>query len=60
MLEAKRKRFTWPDQPVLFDDLESYFMKSGYRSPLMYLHNSPGLLRVKQKAGAGRKMPSKK
>jgi hypothetical protein len=29
MLEAKRKRFTWPDQPVIFDDLESYFMKSG-------------------------------
>jgi hypothetical protein len=50
LLEQKRKRFTWPDRPVLFDDLESYFMKAGYRSPLMYLHNSPGLLRVKQKA----------
>jgi hypothetical protein len=60
LLGAKRKRFTWPDQPVLFDDLESYFMKSGYQSPLMYLHNSPGLLRIKQKAAAGRKMPQKK
>ena len=50
LLEQKRKRFTWPDRPVLFDDLESYFMKAGCRSPLMYLHNSPGLLRVKQRA----------
>jgi len=49
-LEQKRKGFTWPDRPVLFDDLESYFMKAGCRSPLMYLHNSPGLLRVKQTA----------
>jgi len=59
-LEQKRKRFTWPDRPVLFDDLETYFMKTGYRSPLMYLHNSPGLLRVKQRAGAGRKITRKK
>ena len=58
-LEAKRKLFTWPDQPVLFDDLESYFMKTGCRSPLMYLHNSPGLLRVKQRAGAGIKISKK-
>ncbi|CAB1071247.1 hypothetical protein D1AOALGA4SA_1164 [Olavius algarvensis Delta 1 endosymbiont] len=51
MLEAERQHFTWPDRPVLFDDLESYFLKTGCRSPLMYLHNSPGLLRIKQKAG---------
>ena len=51
LLEQKRKRYTWPDRPVLFDDLESYFMKAGCRSPLMYLHNSPGLLRVKKQAG---------
>ena len=51
LLEQKRKRFTWPDRPVLFDDLESYFIKAGCRSPLMYLHNSPGLLRVKKQAG---------
>ena len=47
LLEQKRKLFTWPDQPVLFDNLESYFLNAGYQSPLMYLHNSPGLLRVK-------------
>ena len=49
LLEQKRKRFTWPDRPVLFDTLESYFIKRGCRSPLMYLHNSPGLLRIKEK-----------
>ena len=47
LLEQKRKRFTWPDRPVLFDAIESYFIKRGCRSPLMYLHNSPGLLRIK-------------
>jgi hypothetical protein len=47
----KRKTFTWPDQPILFDRLEAHFINAGYQSPLMYLHNSPGLLRVKQKAG---------
>lgn len=50
-IEARRKSFTWPDRPVLFDRLESYFIDNGCQSPLMYLHNSPGLLRVKQKAG---------
>jgi len=59
LMEQKRKLFTWPDRPVLFDDLESYFMKAGFRSPLMYLHNSPGLLRVKQKA-LGNNTSSKK
>jgi len=49
VLEQKRKRFTWPDRPVLFDALETYFMKRGCQSPLMYLHNSPGLLRIKEK-----------
>jgi len=48
LLEQKRKLFTWPDRPVLFDALETYFMKRGCRSPLMYLHNSPGLLRIKE------------
>ena len=51
-LQQRRKLFTWPDRPVLFDDLESYFIKAGCRSSLMYLHNSPGLLRVKKKANA--------
>ena len=47
-LKQRKKLYTWPDRPVLFDDLERYFMDAGYSSPLMYLHNSPGLLRVKQ------------
>ena len=50
-IEEKRKQYTWPDKPVLFDKLESHFIAAGYRSTLMYLHTSPGLLRVKQKAG---------
>lgn len=51
LLEQERKCFTWPDRPVLFDELESRFLDAGCQSPLMYLHSSPGLLRVKQKAG---------
>ena len=47
-LNRRKKRFTWPDRPVLFDDLEKTFMDAGHTSPLMYLHNSPGLLRVKR------------
>lgn len=50
-LKQKRKEFTWPDQPVLFDHIETLFIQAGYASPLMYLHNSPGLLRVKRRAG---------
>ena len=46
--KRRRKLFTWPDQPVLFDDLERYFIDTGYSSPLMYLHNSPGLLKIKE------------
>jgi hypothetical protein len=49
-----KKHFTWPDRPVLFDALEAIFIKAGYSSPLMYLHNSPGLLRVKQRASLKR------
>lgn len=45
-----KKRFTWPDRPVLFDELEAIFIAAGCTSPLMYLHNSPGLIRVKQNA----------
>ncbi|MEJ2657253.1 MAG: hypothetical protein P8012_08640, partial [Desulfobacterales bacterium] len=44
-LKQREKQFRWPDRPVLFDDLEKYFIAAGYCSPLMYLHNSPGLLR---------------
>ena len=49
-LNQLKKRFTWPDQPVLFDTIEAHFIKAGFSSALMYLHNSPGLLRVKQRA----------
>jgi hypothetical protein len=49
--EARRKDFTWPDKTVLFDELEKRFIRAGLRSPLMYLNTSPGLLRVKKKAG---------
>ena len=43
-----RKGYTWPDKPVLFEKLESFFMSKGCNSSLMYIHNSPGLLRVKK------------
>jgi len=47
-LKQREKSFRWPDRAVLFDDLETEFIKAGYDSTLMYLHNSPGLLRVKK------------
>jgi hypothetical protein len=47
-LVRQRKTYTWPDRPVLFDTLEQICIEAGYTSPLMFLHNSPGLLRVKQ------------
>lgn len=50
-LVAEAKRFRWPDRPVLFDVIESRFLAAGLCSPLMYLHNSPGLVRIKRKAG---------
>jgi len=49
-LKRSEKRYTWPNRPVLFDDLESHFIRAGYSSSLMYFHNSPGLLRVKKLA----------
>lgn len=51
MLQKEAQRFKWPDQPVLFDALEKYFLDAGCASTLMYLHTSPGLLRVKKQAG---------
>ncbi|MFC1516735.1 hypothetical protein ACFL7E_08270 [Thermodesulfobacteriota bacterium] len=53
-LNQLKKRFTWPDRPVLFDALERYFMDAGYSSSLMYMHNSPGLMRVKEMAKKSR------
>jgi hypothetical protein len=50
-LKQREKTFTWPDQPVLFDEIEALLLSKGLSSPLMYLHNSPGLLRIKRIAG---------
>jgi len=47
VLKQREKSFRWPDQAILFDDLEDLFIRVGYSSTLMYLHYSPGLLRVK-------------
>lgn len=47
-LEEKRKKFTWPDQPVLFEHLEDLFMGMGQTSSLMHFHKSPGLLKIRQ------------
>jgi hypothetical protein len=47
-LRRRERRYTWPSRPVLFDRLEELFIRSGFQSPLMYLHRSPGLLRIKK------------
>ncbi len=52
-LKQREKLYTWPDRMVVFDTLETYFIEAGYSSSLMYMHNSPGLLRVKQRALSG-------
>jgi hypothetical protein len=46
-LKQREKSFRWPDREVLFETIEDIFIKAGYDSTLMYLHKSPGLLRVK-------------
>ncbi len=43
-----KKDYTWPDKPVLFEKLESLFIEKGCSSTLMYIHNSPGLMRIKK------------
>ena len=50
-MRRQEKTFKWPDRPVLFDHLEKVFLDQGYRSSLMHLNLSPGLLHVKKKAG---------
>jgi hypothetical protein len=50
-LRRQEKKYKWPDRPVLFDHLEKVFLDMGYRSSLMHLNLSPGLLRVKRAAG---------
>ena len=47
----RQRMYTWPTRPVLFDELEVLFLNAGYDSPLMYLHKSPGLLRLKAQHG---------
>jgi hypothetical protein len=59
-LKRREKRYTWPNRPVLFDDLEAFFIRAGYSSSLMYFHNSPGLLRVKSLAMRERNFSPKK
>lgn len=56
-LRRQEKTFTKPDRPVLFDDLERFFIEKNYESPLMFFHNSPGLLRLKKKYKIGRLTP---
>ncbi len=51
LLREKEKAFTWPTQPVLFDEIEDYFIHRGAGSRHMFFHRSPGLLRMKEKAG---------
>lgn len=50
-MEQRRKSFTWPDRSVLFDRIEGMYRRSGHRSSLMHCHESPGLLRIKRRAG---------
>jgi hypothetical protein len=52
--EAAKKIYTWPDRPVLFESLERFFMDKGCDSPLMYLHKSPGLVRIRRLRDRGR------
>lgn len=56
-LERQKARYTWPDRTVVFDTLEKVFMDAGYQTALMYLHNSPGLLRIKRMAAEKRSAP---
>ncbi|MFP5213179.1 MAG: hypothetical protein ACLGPL_07345, partial [Acidobacteriota bacterium] len=52
-LQKGEKEFTLPVKPVLFDELEEYFMGLGVDTPHMYFHKSPGLLRLKARSGLG-------
>lgn len=47
----KKKTFSFPDRPVLFDAIEKFFMDRGVDSETMYFHKGAGLLLIKQKAG---------
>ncbi len=56
-LKQRASAFTWPDRPILFDRLEQEFIDAGLSSSLMYLHQSPGLLRVKRRAREAARRP---
>ena len=45
-LEERKKGFTWPDRPVLFEVLEAIYIDAGSDSSLMHMHKSPGLQRL--------------
>jgi hypothetical protein len=49
-LRARRPR-SQDRTPLLFDEIETFFMLRGADSPHLYFHRSPGLLRVKKRAG---------
>jgi len=49
-LKKQAKAFRWPEGPVLFDRLETFFMDRGCRSSLMFINTSPALLHVKRQA----------
>ena len=49
--KIRQKAYTWPDKPVIFNRIETIFLEKGCTSPLMYFHTSPGLIRIKKKAG---------
>lgn len=47
----KKKTFSFPDRPVLFDAIEKFFIERGVDSETMYFHKGAGLLLIKQKSG---------
>lgn len=51
--QKQEEEYTWPVKPVLFDEIEKYFLKFGVQSPHLYFHKSPGLLRLKARSGIG-------
>jgi hypothetical protein len=40
--QEQEKEYNWPTKPVLFDELEKYFLPLGVESPHLYFHRSPG------------------
>lgn len=55
-LQKQEEEFTWPVKPVLFDEIEKYFMNLGVESSHLYFHKSPGLLQLKARAKAKSKL----